>query len=191
MNLLVKNSKFPAIFLTVIALIGIMLPLVNIAIHFLGTVNISFSLIDLFSNLGELPQDTLDLPMGDAGLDDLGLYVAIPFLAYILAILLMIVALPFTFTSKLNGLKATFVSIATGLMIFAGLRIIALPEILSEHLADVLVDMLGDFASLIDLSSVLEISLGMGYWLTLICQILLIILFIGVLILNVAFGKKH
>lgn len=165
--------------LAVIALLGIIFPLVHIHIHLLGTTTMSLRVLDMFGNLGsEVPQEALDFAISD----ELAMSIALPIIAYFLAFFLTITTLVLAFTDKLKILKIVFVSIAMTLMIYAGASITSLPNTLSNYLGDFIADLFGDlaglFASLLDLSNILEINLGAGYWITLIMLLVMLILLI-------------
>jgi len=156
-----------------IALFGITFPLVNITLHLIGTITINFRLTDIFRNShGDFLNDTFYLTTGDHPLSGVGLHIIVPFAAYILAIILLVVTLALTFTKKFKTLKIAFVLTATTLMIYAGIRIIAMPDTLIYYLEEILADFIGEFAgfltTMVDFSNTLEVNLGLGYWLTLI-----------------------
>ncbi|MCL1990363.1 MAG: hypothetical protein FWG67_05675 [Defluviitaleaceae bacterium] len=194
MESLKKSSKYIVIALLIMALVGMALPLVHVSVHFLGTVNMSFSLIDLLGAFGgELPQETLDLGVGDLLFEEIGLYVGLPLLAYVVAMIVIITTFLLAFTAKFKLLKIVLVSMATALMIFVGRSVTALPVTLSDHFEDILADAIGGFAgffsSMIDLSTILEIDLGFGYWLTLIMLLMLLPLLIVTRIME--YLQKH
>jgi|GEM_PF-3093615 len=181
MELFGKYNKYIVAVVMILALVSIVLPLVHIAIHFGATININFGLMDLFNNFGELPQETLDIPMGDgmSGMsEDLILAIGIPLLAYFLNLVFIVLTIPFLFTNKLKLLKISLISIATALMTFAGIRVHALPSLLNPYLEEMLTQEIGGFAALLDLSNLLEINLGASYWLMLSMLLLALVLLV-------------
>jgi len=171
------------------ALSGIVFPVVNVTLHLIGTINISFGLTDMFRNLrGDFFRDTPYLATSNHPLSGAGMNIIFPFAAYILAIILIVLTLTLTFTKKFRTLKIAFVLTATTLMIYAGIRIIAMPDTLIYYLEEFLVDFIGEFAgfltAMIDFSHMLEINLGLGYWITLIALLILSILLIATKIIE-------
>jgi len=183
MKLFKKYSKFIKIGTATIALSGIFFPLVNISVHLLGTADISFGLIDILRSLSdEASHEVFDLVTSDILSSDIGMHIFLLFAAYILAIILTVITLILTFTNKLKIVKIAFVSTATILMVYTGIRINALPEVLIYYLEETLVDHLDGFigflTSIIDFSNIFEINLGLGYWITLSALLLLLMLLI-------------
>lgn len=179
MKLFGKHNKHIVATVIIFALITIIFPLVHIGIHLGATININFGLLDLFRNFDTLPQDTLDIPMGAAEIsEDLALAIALPLLAYFLNLFFIVLTIPFLFTNKLKTLKIVFISMASILMIFVGVRISALPVLLNDHVGEMLTQDFGGFAAMLDFSDLLEINLGLGYWLMLMMLLSALVLLI-------------
>ena len=200
MNFFKRYNKFILIGITLIALSGIFFPLATISIHFFGTTTIDFSLTDVLRNLsGEDHHEMFDLIAGHILESDIGIDIILPFAAYILAIILLIITLPFTFTNKFKILKIVFISIATISIIYAGVGINSMSRLVISYLEGGLADLIGEIAgflagdlagflvgglagfltSLIDFSNILDFNLGLGYWITLSTLILLLVLLIA------------
>jgi len=194
-----KYNKFILIGIIIIALAGAFFPLLSISINFFGTTTFELGLIDVLQNLrGEAPHEVFELIAGHIIESDIGIDIILPFAAYILAIIFIVITLLFTFTNKFKLLKIAFVSIATILIVYAGVGINTMSEHITYYLEDGLADLIGEIAgflvgdlagflvgglaglltSLMDFSNILDIYLGAGYWITLGALILLLILLI-------------
>jgi len=195
-----KYNKFILIGITIIALSGTLFPLVNITINLLGTTTFDFGLLDVLRNIGgEPPHEIFDLIAGNFLESDINVDIILPFAAYILALILIIITLLLTFTNKFKVIKIAFVSTSIFLIIFAGIGINALPELLVQYLERNLSDLAGEIAgfflndfagfligglaelltSLTDFSDILEVNLGLGYWITLSTLFILLIVLIA------------
>jgi len=184
-----KYSKHMGVGMILIALSGIIFPLVNINLHLIGTISISLGLTDMFRNFsGDFFRGAFDLATSDNLLSDAGMNIILPFGAYMLAIILIILTLILTFTNKFKVLKIVFVLTATTLMIYVGIRLIAMPDTLIYSLEEILADFIGGFSgfltNMVDFSHVLEINLGLGYWITLSTLIILLIFLIVIQIIE-------
>ena len=199
MKLFKKYNKYILIGLTIIALSGMFFPLVSISFHFFGTTSMDFGIIDIFQNLrGETPHEVFDLIANHILESDIGRDIILPFAAYILAVILIIITLPFTFTNKFKFLKIAFISAAIILIVYAGIGIDTMSGLIIGYLEGGLADLIGEIAgflvgdlagflvgglaglltSLMDFSNILDIYLGSGYWLTLGTLLLTLILLI-------------
>ena len=200
-----KYNKFILIGITIVALAGIFFPLASISINFFGTNTFDFSLIDVARNiLGGESNDVFDLIAGHILESDIGMDIILPFAAYILAIVLIVITLLFTFTNRFKILKIAFVSIATILIIYAGIGINSMADLVIRYLEGSLADLIGEITgflvgdlagflvgglagfltSLMDFSNILEFDLGVGYWITLSTLILLLVLLIAAKVID-------
>lgn len=199
MKFLQKYNKYILIGITIIALSGTLFPLASVSIQFFGTTTFNFGLVDVLRNLsGEPPHEIIDLIADNFLESDISMHIILPFVAYILAIILLIITLPLTFTNRFKMVKIAFVSMSISLIIYAGIGINALPGLLIRYLERNLADLIGEIAgffindfagfliggfagfltSLVDFSNILDINLGLGYWITLGTLLVLLILLI-------------
>ena len=185
--------------ITLIALSGIFFPLISISINFFGTTTMDFGLVDVLDSLrGDAPHEIVDLIAGHILESDIGRDIVLPFAAYVLAIVLIVICVPFNLTNKFKLLKIAFVTVAIASIIYAGIGINTMSELIVTYLEDSLADLIGEIAgllvgdlagflvgglaglltSLVDFSNILDISLGVGYWVTLSTISLLLVLLI-------------
>ena len=194
-----KYNKFLLLVITIVALCGVLFPLISISVNFFGTTTVDFSLIDVLDSLrGDAPHEIVDLIASHILESDIGRDIVLPFAAYVLALVLIVISIPFNLTNKFKLIKITFVSLAIASIIYAGIGINAMSELIVHFLEDGLADLVGEIAgllvgdlagflvgglaelltSLVDFSNILDISLGVGYWITLSTLLLLLVLLI-------------
>ena len=184
-----KYSKFIEIALAIFALSGIAFPLINFKMHLIGTINISFSFTDMFRDFSnDVLGDTLDLATSDNLFSGVSMSVILPLISYILAIILIVIILVLTFINKFKTVRIILLSTALPLMLYAGIGINDFPNSLKYELEKFLAYFLDgvpallmpaiDLSSAIDFSSIFEINLGIGYWITLCALLMLLIVLI-------------
>ena len=194
-----KYNKFLLLAITIIALCGIFFPLISISVNFFGTTTMDFGLVDVLDSLrGDAPHEIVDLIAGHVLESEIGRDIVLPFAAYVLAIALIVISIPFNLTNKFKLLKIAFVSVAIASIIYAGIGINTMSELIVHYLEDSLADLIGEITgllvgdlagflvgglaglltSLVDFSNILDINLGIGYWVTLSTLSLLLVLLI-------------
>ena len=182
----IRPEKAVCIALCVIALAGFFFPAINIGVNFLGNSrNISLSIESLinrpenpFGSAGsgsDIASRISDLDLFDFSSDMFGgvgekLVASVG--AYFITLILLVAVLVIAFTGKLKIISAVVSAVALPLFIYAGNAILSVPELLIEGIKN----SLGFFALFIDVSNMIMIDLGNGYWLTLsaLCGILLL-----------------
>lgn len=172
MNSFKTYNKFLPHILTLCALLGIFFPLFDLYIHLIGTISITFTFSDFFqaSNrniLNHLP----DLTTTTAPASTLNMNIVLPFVAYALVIVLLVVFFALTFANRFKTFKILLLSTAVTLFIYAGIGFNSLPIHLSCELEKTLAYLTNTpfepLIPFIDFSNIIEINLGVGYWLTL------------------------
>jgi hypothetical protein len=174
-KLAMSKIKIISIALCLAALAGFILPAVNIGIEFLGNSrSISLSIRTLFENSGsrfggsDLSQADLfnlsDSNMFENLLADVRTVLITSVGAYFMTLILLIIILIFIFTGKFNKAIVIMSGVSVALLAYAGSTILSVTEILLSTLES----SLGFLAMFINLSDLLKINLGIGYWLTMI-----------------------
>jgi len=165
-----------------VALAGFFMPAVTVRLAFLGTErSANFSLATPFENndspfggeAGGFAQsdllDLVDIDIFDMR-DDIGGRMARAAGSYLATFLLLIAVLIFVLIGKLNKTSLLLHVLCIGLFIYSGRAMLSVPEILFERIEN----MLGFFAMFINIRGMLQISLGMGYWVTLVALVVLL-----------------
>lgn len=158
------------------------MPAVTVRLAFLGTErSANFSLATPFENNdspfgdeggGFAQSDLLDLVDIDIFdmQDDIGGRMARAAGSYMATFLLLIAALIFVLIGKLNKTSILLHMLSLGLFIYSGRAILSVPEIIFERIEN----LLGFFAMFINIRELLQISLGMGYWVTLVALVVVL-----------------
>lgn len=178
MSRMLKNvEKLTLTALCLVAIFAFFIPAMHVEINFLGASTTSAfsmaSFIDQPENplgaidLPELQQrDVFDLSDGSSPFALVARRVAAAVGAYIGAALLLVAALICTVLNRLNKASAVLLIIACGLLAYGGNAMLAVPGLMQ----DALLDLLGFLAMFIDLSNLIGISLGGGFWLGIIAM---------------------
>ena len=239
-----KNRiKYLYLLLVIIALIGTLFPLIIISLQLFETTTTSLSIMSFMQN----PKDDIitriafDLARDNIDFANMSIRIILPLIAYPISIICLILSLILILSNKLKGLVIILVMITSSFLIYFGISIQFLPNVLMNDLNDILIsyivsldnlsllgDLLGELGGLdnldgllgnldglgdiggilshldgldnvgdiggllphldgldnvgnwfsIDLANILEIDLGVGYWITLIASILLLVLLI-------------
>lgn len=171
----IEANKIICIVLCATALIGFLLPAINISIEFFGNSRNTSLSVSSFFNRSESPFGDSDLSQADlfnlSGenmfsdvLADVGTKVATSVGAYFLTLLLLIIFFIFTFLGKLRKSANVMLAVSFALMAYAGTTIISVPETLLTSIES----SLGFLARFINISEMFNLTLGNGYWLTII-----------------------
>jgi len=177
-----KIFKYVAITLCIITITGFFLPFVNLEMSLLGNNRrMSLSLATIFQN------NRQDFPFGGGGGgSDLGEFLdglevgditnrailAVTF--YGISFLLVIIVLIVTIINKLKRLRILFVVIMISLFISAGHIASGIPEMIFTELEA----MFGFFALFLNFRGMLSLSLGTGYWVSLITMFVNLVILI-------------
>jgi len=173
---LIKNKKWIYLGLGLAVLVAALFPLFSLSIEFFGnSTSIEFSLRTLFQNIGGSSGDSAFNDLGqlfgqdNQSFGDLAREIILPFGAYLLTLLLVLVATVIAFFEKFKTATTVILVAAVGLITYSGFAFMNLPVEFDSAIADVLSSnpLLGLLGSLIDLSGIFSINLGVGYWLTL------------------------
>ena len=172
-----NREKIICTMLCVIALIGFILPAVNINIDFLGnTRSMSLSARSLFDR-PDTPLDDLEssrfsqLDLSDMSsgiVAEIRTEVIASVGAYFIALVLLILLLVLAIIGKFKKTSILISAVSVTLLIYAGYTILTITEPLIDGIETIIENALGFLAFLIDVSSILSLSLGNGYWLTII-----------------------
>jgi hypothetical protein len=169
-------SSRVCIALCVIALIGFLLPAINISIDFFGisrTVTLSMaSFFDRPDNpFGDLDISNLSqiniFDMSDDMFEEVSAKIVTAVGAYFITSILLIVLLICMIAGKLKKAGIILSAASLVLFIYAGYTITTVVESLLARLQSSIEAALGFFAMVIDISYILTLSLGNGFWLTL------------------------
>lgn len=178
MEKLIKYKKWIYLGLGLAVLAAALLPLFNLRIEFLGMdTTIEFSLRTVFQNVGGSSNEislgsNLNLGQSNTMSD-----IIMPFGAYLLALLLIIIGTALVFFDKIKTATTTIIlSVAFGLMIYVGFGLTNLPNVIGYAITEMIGNnlLMGLFVSMINISEIVTIGLGVGYWL----MIILIVLFV-------------
>ena len=170
MKQLMKNSKYLYLILGVLALLGIFFPLLNVSVDFLGTSNaVEVSVVNLLQNVGSQQRQ-----MAQAGgmmqenpmLPEIGRTIVRPFIAYVVMLIGLVVVTLFLFIQKFKIATNVLLASIIPLCVYVGFAFTSLSTTLSESLMEVFESPI--FLSMIDLTDLLSVSLGNGFWLTVI-----------------------
>jgi len=153
------------------------MPAVTVRLAFLGAErSANFSLATPFENNdspfggdgGSFAQsdllDLVDIDIFDMR-DDIGGMMARAAGLYLTTFLLLIAVLIFVLIDKLKKLSFLLHLLSIGLFIYSGRTMLSVPEIIFERIEN----LLGFFAMFINIRGMLQMSLGAGYWVTLVC----------------------
>jgi len=169
--------KFFFMALCVIALSGYMQPAVNVHLSLFDmTYDSGFSLATVFTG-AENPLDSsesgkseLSELLGDIHvidiMDDAVRAVILSAALYFVTLMLLLAVLILAFWGKFKLVKAVILVMAFAMYVTAGLVILTVPETAIDILAGILEDMLGPLAAFVDVSEMLQIEHGIGYWIT-------------------------
>jgi len=170
---MIKILKYIVISLYIIAIVGFFLPFASLELSFFGTYRqVNFSLMTIFQNNSQDP-----LFGGGLGYSDLGEFISdldevrnvtnravLAAVCYGSSFLMVLVVLIFTILNKLKYLRILLAAIIVCLFIYAGHIISGIPYMIFDEIEN----MLGFFALFINFRGMLSISLGIGYWISLI-----------------------
>ena len=171
MKYLVKNGKYIYLILGLLTVLGIFFPLIMLNIPLLGNRSIELSLLSLLQNVGDIGGEMLQDAMPQIGESNAMLsgivgMIIFPIVAYLLAILFMVISIACAFVDKFKiAVKIMLVS-ALVMGVYVGFAFTRLPTILDRALAGLFEA--DPFMSMLDISNILSITLGGGYWLTFI-----------------------
>ena len=177
-----KIFKYVVIVLCIITIVGFFLPFVNLQLSFFGNYRqMNLSLATIFQN--NSPNSPLGGGFGgsDLGefLDDLEINnitnrVVLVVIFYIISLTLVLCVLVVTIFNKLKRLRILFVAIMICLFFSAGHIASGIPEMIFTELEA----MLGFFALFINFRGMLSLSMGTGYWVSLITMFVNLVILI-------------
>ena len=188
MENLVKNRKWIYLILGVAVVAATLLPLFTISIDIFGnSMSYEFSLRMVIQNRGtsgnDFPLAELgqQLGAGNQAISDLFRDVALPFITYFLAVVLVIIAIIIAIFNKFKMVVNIILVVTVGLMVYSGMAFVSLPSVLSAAIVDLLsVNLLmGLLASMIDITQIVTLDLEIGYWLTFVLIIIFATVKIG------------
>ncbi len=170
------KRNFSFLFLIILcfsALIGYLLPLVNIEVNLLGffseSINFNiFTFLSIFNasdsmfSGGPLSEaNMLELVDGNGALSNIGSGLAISAGLYLAVFILLIIVLVCLFTKKFKKTTTVMLAISFIFYIYIGYTVSSLPAELSNSLNNS-----NPFLSLLNVSDMLNITLRSGYWIT-------------------------
>jgi len=164
--------KVSLILLCAAALLGYFKPVINIQISVLGISresNISLTTVLRRSDspLGYLEMGQSDLSglFGDNDMmADIRGRIMVSAISFVMAFALLLIVIVFTVLGKFSFASIIMLSIAIILNIVAGYTFLTLPGILESSLSN----LLGFLAIFLNVPEMIQISLGAGYWITMI-----------------------
>lgn len=168
------RKRIIVIILCIIALIGFILPVVNINIGFLGySTDISvLNLTSLFNSDSQFgtrlsgsessSADMFDLSGRSEIFTDMGVKLILIIVSYSFTILLLIIILIFTLINKYRKVSNVMTTISFLLYAYVGYAISTLTETLFNSVEE----KLGFSVSQFNMSDMIKINIGTGYWLT-------------------------
>jgi len=165
-----KNKKTVDIALCLVALLGFIFPAFVFSINILNrSQEMSIGVLNIFQNIGASGSEfSSQLSQRGGGgtlvFADIGTSFVLPIGAYIVALILVVIALILIFINKLPKIRTALISISFFACIYAGIGVGAIPHTL-ETLLTSQVESLGSAGMMIDLSGAININLGAGYWL--------------------------
>jgi len=160
-----------------VALAGFFFPAISLNVNFFGMgTSTTFSLATFF-NPPDNPFGTMDLPgLRQDGLRDLidlsgdnnpfadvGVRLVTAVAAYFGTFILLVVVLIFALAGKLKKPSIVLLGLSLALFAYAGYAISTIPALMQVAFEN----FLGFFARLLDLSNIISINLGVGFWITL------------------------
>ena len=169
MEKLIENKKWIFLGLGLAVLVTSLFPLFTLNIEIFGNnSSMEFSLRTIFQNIGSSGGDS---PFGDLeqfGQNDFIKEIIMPFGAYLLMLLLIIIGTIFVFFNKFKAVTSALLVVAMGLVVYTGFGLINLPSVLAGAITDLLGNnpLMGIIVSMIDISEIVSVNLGVGYWLT-------------------------
>jgi len=181
-----KSEKIILVALCLVALIAFLIPAISLETSFMGmSTNTTFGIATIFDSQDnpfagmDMPgiqqrdmRDFLDLFGDDNPFADVGTRLVISVGAYFITAVLLVVFLICTLLGKLTRVSTVLLVIGFALFVYAGYMISTVPE----HMQAAFANLLGFLAMFIDISNIINISLGIGYWLTLVmmgCMVLI------------------
>jgi len=169
----VKPLVLKIIFVTlcVVALIGFFLPAIYVELSFLGnTRTSSFSLATVFEDseswfggMDFAQSDLADRFVDDDIMANVDNRITVSVALYFITLVLTLCVLTLSLLGRLPKVTTVLLACATTLYIVAARTILTIPAILLEGIQNAL----GFFALFINISEMIAITLGIGYWLTL------------------------
>lgn len=187
-----KNiSRYIPIALCIVALAGFWLPAIRVELSFLGISRSTNLSIATFFESTDSPMETLNLGQTDISdilgendmLQDAGARIALAVISYLLSLLATLALLIFTFLNKFVIIRIVLAAMAAVLLAVAARAILSVPDIIAETLTNIL----GFFAMFLNLSEMIQITLGSGLWTP---AITLVIIFLFELTLRFRKVKK-
>jgi hypothetical protein len=178
----VNIKKIILIVLCLIGIIGFLLPAINLNIEFFGnSITTSLSLGTLFENTESRfgGSDLFQADMFDFSgenifsniFTDVRGKVIRSVGSYFVTLIILIVTFIFVVINKFKKTSIVMLAVSLILFVYAGRTILSVVEILLLEIQS----MLGFIAVLIDISEMITVTLGNGYWLTIVTIISLII----------------
>ena len=170
MEKLIKHKRWIYLGLGLAVLAATLFPLFALRIDLLGPeISMEFSLRTLFQNVGG---SSGDFPLGDLGQfgqNDFVRAIIMPFAAYLLMLVLVVIGTVFAFFDKFKVAINVLLVGAVGLAVYVGFGLMNLPAVFGDAVMEMLGNnpLMGFFASMLNISEMITINLGVGYWLTL------------------------
>jgi len=174
--------------LSLVALIGFVLPAVHLHVTIPGPDNsrsASFGALSLFEQSDSLFGETnssdssskpsltsmLKEQFGGTspdGLADVSMRITTAAIAYFITLLLLALTVILTFIGKLNRTVNLLPAAAFALFLYAGIAILTVPGAALRLFSDMIDQALGSYASILNVSALIniDITLGIGYWMT-------------------------
>jgi len=166
---LIKYKKWIYLGLGLAVLAVSLLPLFTLNIGIFGnSSSMEFSLRMIFQNIGGSNGNVAFGDLVQFGHNDFAREIILPFGAYLLTLLLIIIGTVFAFLDKFKTVTSALLVVALGSIVYVGFGFINLPTVLGDAITDLLGNnpLMGVFASMINISEIVSINLGVGYWLT-------------------------
>ena len=186
------GRQFFIMALCIVALAGFFLPVINVHLSFLEeehTSGISLitaldrseSLLDRLDLSGQFDMDeteflqTLDEIHFVDIMEDAVRAVTFSASSYIVVLILLFAVFVLAFMGKFALLKIVMLAISLVLLIIAGAVIVTVPELAVDILHDIMEETVEIFAAFMDISEIIQVKIGVGYWITL-CPIAVMLL---------------
>ena len=180
-----KVKKLILVAMCSVALLAFFLPAVNVEVSFLGlSTSTSFGMASLVNrpdnpfgaiDMPNLSQhnlrDLIDLSGDDNPFADVGTRLITSVAAYFITAVLLITVLICTIAGKLKKVCIALLALALALFLYARYMISTIPALMQSAFEG----FLGFFAMFLNLSNIISISLGSGFWLTLIMIVCMLI----------------
>lgn len=178
MKYLIENRKYLYNFLGLLALAGILFPLISIDINLFGNITIDLNILNLLQNIGDageqmMQNDIAQFLQGNQEFSQITRVIILPFGAYLLILVLIIITLVLCFIEKFKSVVNILLISAIALCIYIGFAITVLPLTLNDALIEMFENHI--FASMINISNIISINLGKGYWLTTVAIVMLLV----------------